>query len=141
MKKIIQISEAVSLALHGMGILASSKTGRMTIKEMAEITQTSEAHLSKVFQRLTKGRLVRSIRGPKGGFELATPPEEITLLDIYKAIEGELTTETCFLQSGTPCPFGRCIFGNLVEDLTKQFLKHLGKTTLHDIKVHSSVSS
>jgi Rrf2 family protein len=141
LKKIIQISEGVSLALHGMGILASSETGRVTVKEIAEITQTSEAHLSKVFQRLAKGGLVLSIRGPKGGFELAKPPEEITLLDIYKAIEGELTTETCFLQSGTPCPFGRCIFGNLVEDLTRQFLEHLEKTTLRDIKVQSSVGS
>ncbi|HDH97612.1 MAG TPA: Rrf2 family transcriptional regulator [Deltaproteobacteria bacterium] len=134
MKKIIQISEATSLALHGMGILVSSDTGRITIKEMAEITQASEAHLSKVFQRLAKSGLVRSIRGPKGGFELAKSPEEITLLDIYKAIEGKITTDTCFLQSGTPCPFGTCIFGNLVEDLTQQFMEYLDKTTLYDLK-------
>ena len=137
MKKIIQISEATSLALHGMGILVSSDTGRITIKEMAEITQASEAHLSKVFQRLAKSGLVRSIRGPKGGFELAKNPEEITLLDIYKAIEGELTEDTCFLQNATVCPFETCIFGDLVENLTQRFMEHLNKTTLHDLKGRS----
>ena len=128
MKNIIQISEASSLALHGMGLLAA--TGRrMSIREIAAATGASEAHLSKVFQRLVKEGMIRSIRGPGGGFDLTRTPENITLLEIYSAIEGKPSSNTCLLHSGA-CPFSGCIFGDLIEDLTERFLRYLGETTL-----------
>ncbi len=131
MKNIIQISEASSLALHGMCLIAANGR-RMSIHEIAAATGASEAHLSKVFQRLVKEGMVRSIRGPGGGFDLAKPPESITLLDIYSAIEGMPSTDTCLLHSGS-CPFRTCLFGGFIGDLTERFLGYLGDTTLADI--------
>ncbi|NLH94874.1 MAG: Rrf2 family transcriptional regulator, partial [Synergistaceae bacterium] len=81
MPEIIQVSEAVSLALHGLGLLVSRK-GRISIREMATVMGVSEAHLAKVFQRLSKGGLVRSMRGPGGGFVLAKAPSEVTLYEV-----------------------------------------------------------
>ena len=100
MKNIIQISEAASLALHGMGLLAYNGR-RMSIHEISDIIGASEAHLSKVFQRLVREDMVRSVRGPGGGFELTRLPENITLLEIYSAIEGTPSTDTCLLRTGT----------------------------------------
>jgi len=131
MKNIIQISEAASLALHGMGLLAYNGR-RMSIHEISDIIGASEAHLSKVFQRLVRENMVRSVRGPGGGFELTRPPEDITLLEIYSAIEGIPSSDTCLLRSGT-CPFKNCIFGDLIEDLTERFLRHLEGTTLDEL--------
>ena len=128
MKNIIQISEASSLALHGMGLLAA--TGRrMSIHEIASAKGASEAHLSKVFQRLAKDGMIRSIRGPGGGFDLVRAPEDITLLEIYSAIEGMPSSDPCLLRTGS-CPFSGCIFGDLIEDLTDRFLRYLGEKTL-----------
>lgn len=131
MKNIIQISEAASLALHGTGLLAYNDR-RMSIHEISEIINASEAHLSKVFQRLVREGLVRSVRGPGGGFELTRPPEEITLLEVYSAIEGIPSSDTCLLRTAS-CPFKRCIFGDLIKDLTKRFLEHLENTTLGEL--------
>lgn len=131
MKNIIQLSEAASLAFHGMGLLASHGQ-RMSIHEIALLTGSSEAHLSKVFQRLVKEGMVRSVRGPGGGFVLSKAPESVTLLDIYYAIEGEPSSGTCLLRSGS-CPFRTCLFGGLIGDLTERFLEHLRKTTLADV--------
>ena len=103
MHGIFQISEAFSLALHGMGLLA--KRGRRTsVKEIARVMGVSEAHLAKVFQRLAKSGLVASMRGPKGGFVLAKPAEQITLYDIYKVVE-EPAQQYCLLTKDY-CPFG-----------------------------------
>jgi Rrf2 family protein len=132
MKNIIQISEAASLALHGTGLLAYNGR-RMSIHEMSEIINASEAHLSKVFQRLVREGLVRSVRGPGGGFELTRAPEEITLLEVYSAIEGIPSSDTCLLRSAT-CPFKKCIFGDLIKDLTQRFLEHLENTTLGELE-------
>lgn len=131
MKNIIQISEAASLALHGTGLLAYNGR-RMSIHEISEIINASEAHLSKVFQRLVREDLVRSVRGPGGGFELSRAPEEITLLEVYSAIEGIPSTDTCLLRTAS-CPFKRCIFGDLIKDLTERFLAHLENTTLGEL--------
>ena len=54
MASIIQISEAASLALHSMVMLAASPERSLTVKEITARTGVSEAHLSKVMQRLAK---------------------------------------------------------------------------------------
>ena len=131
LKNIIQISEASSLAFHGMGLLAQSG-GRLSVHEMASLTGSSEAHLSKVFQRLSRVGFVSSVRGPGGGFVLSRPAEEITLLDIYIAIEGEPSMDVCSLRSGI-CPFSRCIFGEVVSDIMKRLMDYLSGTTLADV--------
>lgn len=113
MNTFISISEAASLAFHGMGLLAISGK-RMSTKEMAEAINVSEAHLAKVFQRLVRCGFVTSSRGPGGGFELARPAESISLLDIYEAIEGQTDGGYCLLHQ-KECPFRTCIFGRYVE--------------------------
>ncbi len=127
MSEVVAVSEAVSLAFHGMGLLASGE--RMSAKEMAEAVNVSEAHLAKVFQRLVREGLVTSTRGPKGGFELAKSPDEITLFDIYVVIEGAPRGDYCLLHK-EQCPFGRCIFGSLLGKMTRKFVDYLKKTTL-----------
>lgn len=131
MSGVVAVSEAVSLAMHGMGLLASG--GRMSAKKIAETVKVSEGHLAKVLQKLTKEGLVTSARGPGGGFQLARPAGEISLYDIYRVIEGAPEVDLCLLRDGK-CPFCGCIFGSLLGDLTRQFVGYLKNTTLEEIK-------
>lgn len=131
MSGVVAVSEAVSLAFHGMGLLASGK--RMSAKEMAEAVNVSEAHLAKVFQKLVKEGLVTSVRGPGGGFQLAREPGKIALFDIYTVIEGVPRDDYCLLHSER-CPFGSCIFGSLLEKMTDEFVEYLKNTTLADLQ-------
>lgn len=130
---IINISEAANLALHAMVYLASNqKATPVSTGHVATQLEASEAHLSKVFQRLTKVGLVKSVRGPKGGFALSWKPSEITLLSIYEAIDGAISNSDCLL--GHPaCDRRECIFGNLVTEVRKQVDSHFSKTTLADL--------
>ena len=131
MSEIVALSDAVSLALHGMGLLAAGR--RRNAREMAEDMSVSEAHLAKVFQRLVKNCLVVSTRGPGGGFELAREPGDISLFDIYSVIEGIPPEEYCLLQKDE-CPFKECIFGSMLEKMTLDFVDYLKQTTLADVK-------
>jgi Rrf2 family protein len=131
MSEVVAVSEAVSLAFHGMGLLASGE--RKSAKEMAEAVNVSEAHLAKVFQRLVREGLVSSTRGPKGGFELAKSPDEITLFNIYATIEGVPKGDYCLLHK-EQCPFGRCIFGSMLGKMTREFIDYLKNTTLGDLQ-------
>ncbi len=126
-----QFSEAVSLALHSMVLLSESRAP-LTVKEMAERTGASFHHLAKVFQRLRKAQLVVSTRGPRGGFTLSRPPERITLLEVYEAIEGPVSERICLLGE-QECPFGECIFGGLLGEFAHRFREYLASHTLASV--------
>jgi len=99
---------------------------------VAKSLKASEAHLSKVFQRLARMGLVRSVRGPKGGFSLAEDPESVTLLEIYQAIDGGLGRGECLMRA-TVCDRETCIFGHLLDDVYQQVEQHFSGTTLADL--------
>ena len=86
----LRISEAASIALHTMAYLARNKDRMVSTHEIAGAMGLSENHLAKVRQRLVKAGLVEAQRGPSGGFMLSRPAEDITLLEVYEAIEGPL---------------------------------------------------
>lgn len=127
----IAISEAATLAIHALAYLASREDSKpISTGKVAQSFGFSEAHLSKVFQRLNKSGFLKSVRGPQGGFVLAREPDSITLLDIYEAIDGPISRHgTCLLHK-SDCEFGECVFGELLETIPKQIEAHLSKTTL-----------
>ncbi len=130
---IFNVSEAANLAIHSMTYLANNPDLQpISTGQVAEELEASDNHLSKVFQRLTKVGLVKSIRGPRGGFYLAWEPKDITLLEIYEAIDGVLGKNSCLLGHSS-CDRKSCVFGDLVSNVQDQVAIHFSKTTLQDL--------
>jgi Rrf2 family protein len=128
MSKIVTLSEAALIGLHSMVLIARSGA-TVNVDKIAENTGSSRHHVAKILQRMVKEGFLESHRGPSGGFFLSRDPRQITLLDIYEAIEGKIRITGC--QSGNPvCPFSKCILGNVVTEMTLLFRDHLGSTTL-----------
>ena len=133
MSSLIKVSEAASIAIHAMILLAADSDRTVSSKEMARQLGSSEAHLAKVMQRLAKAGLVGSTRGPKGGFVLKRPTGEISLLDVYEAIEGPLKETNCLL--GRPvCNGESCIFGDLLKTIDRQAREYLSEKRLSDLE-------
>lgn len=107
---LINISEGAYLAMHGLAMVAKRRPERLTVKTLAEELHASQAHLAKVFQKLSKANIVKSERGPTGGFVLNVSPEEISFLNIYEIIEGPVLQEACPLGKAK-CSFSKCIYG------------------------------
>jgi Rrf2 family protein len=115
-----------------MALLAASGERSLTNKEMADSLDASGAHLSKVLQRLGKLGYVRAVRGPKGGFFLAKPAEEITLLEIHEAIDGPMGVSACLF--GQPvCRGDNCVLGGLIHAVGNQVKDHLAKTRVSEL--------
>jgi Rrf2 family protein len=132
MSSVMKITEAASLGMHTMVLLAGRPERPFTAREVAEAFKVSEAHLAKVLQRLARAGLVRSERGPKGGFSLARPGDRITLLDVYETIEGPIPKATC-LFSERVCQSKDCILGDMLGDFNRQFRKYLADNRLTDL--------
>ena len=83
------------------GILCSlylakkQQDGPIGASEIAESQQIPLQYTQQILQRLRKGQIIKSIRGPKGGYALSRPPEETTLKDILYAAEGDTFEVLC----------------------------------------------
>jgi Rrf2 family protein len=130
MSKIFAMSEAASIAIHSMVLIARNETGINAVK-IAENTGFSKNHISKVLQRIVKDDLLKSVRGPSGGFMLRQDPSKISLLAIYEAIEGPMVITDCPFENEV-CHFDRCLMLNVVNKMALEFKKFLAKQTLQD---------
>ena len=85
----MQFSIGVEYALHSLFYMLGLPAGKVIgIKDLSALHGISETYLSKVFTKLRKGGVVRSIPGVNGGYELARAPEDISFWDIVESVEG-----------------------------------------------------
>ena len=131
MAKVVHISEAASLAVHSMALIASNEE-MLNVNNIADLTKSSRNHLAKVMQILVKNDYLTSTRGPKGGFLLKKDASTIFLLQLYELMEGPIEKVHCGIHTDK-CPFTLCVFGNLADRFSEDFIAYLTKTKLSDI--------
>ena len=78
----------IDLALH-------YGQGPVMIKDIAQRQGISEKYLEQLLTMLRRAGIIMSIQGAKGGFLLARPPTELTLLDVLQTLEGSLSPVHC----------------------------------------------
>lgn len=89
------ISQTSEYALRAIVCLAGRPAASQTTGEIAAITRVPVGYLAKVMQALRRAGLVLAQRGQKGGFLLARPSDQITLLDVISAVDPLKRIERC----------------------------------------------
>lgn len=85
----MKMSDGVEWAIHCAALLACLPEGRtLSGKALAEYHGVSESYLLKHLKAMVSAGLFVSISGPRGGFRLARPADEITYLHIVQAVDG-----------------------------------------------------
>lgn len=88
----MKISTKGRYGLRAMVDLAVYSAGdHISLKSIAERQNISEGYLEQVFSTLRKAGLINSVKGAQGGYVLAASPDEITVGDILRALEGKLS--------------------------------------------------
>lgn len=130
MSKLITLSEASSIGIHSM-VLIAQEGGMVNVLKISDSTGSSRHHVAKILQRLVKDDFLTSIRGPYGGFTLKKKPSEISLLQIYESIEGPIEISKCTVDYPV-CPFSKCLMGTVMTKLTREFKEYLKRSTLDE---------
>ena len=107
-------------AVMAMADLASnSKNKPVSLSEISTRQNISLAYLEQLFIHLKEDKLVRSVRGVKGGYALDKPASEIKLSNIFKAVNEEIKTLNCKKESKKGCnnKSVKCITHNLWDKL------------------------
>ena len=118
--------------MHALILLAEKHRRPMSNKRIADSFNISANHSSKVMQKLLKSGFVNVVRGPGGGYTLSADPETVSLLDIYRAVDGDPDSTGCLFGSGKHCSLDTCLFSELISDAEKLIRRHLGAVTLSD---------
>ncbi len=118
----------VDLAAHG-------DERPISLADIAERQEISLSYLEQLFAKLRRGGLVKSVRGPGGGYLLAHKAEETRIADIILAVDEPIRATRC-----TPGqPFGcranksRCSTHDLWEELGNQIYLYLSSVTVADV--------
>jgi Rrf2 family protein len=132
MASLVRVSEAASIALHACIWMARDTGACSRSKEICATLGFSQAHFPKVMQTLTRAGLVVSTRGPTGGTRLARTPDQITLLQVYEAVDGSAQTDRCLLAPEI-CPAACCKLGKTFARYNDELRHLLASETLADL--------
>lgn len=145
----MKFSVGVEYAIHCLLYMVNIEEGKsIGIKDLAAFQGVSETYLSKVYTKLSKSGIVKSVPGAKGGYELAREANEITFWDIVEAVEGnepffqcaEIRQNNILLdknnlpESHTKCP---CLISVVMLEAEQEMKKYLSTKTLEWL--HSEV--
>jgi Rrf2 family protein len=97
----MKLTSALDYGIRALIYLARQPGGKVCfISEISSAMNIPEKYLAKILQSLSKGGMVKSYRGVKGGFSLAKPPEELSIKDAFECLEGPITLRRCIDEPG-----------------------------------------
>lgn len=124
-------------AVMAMVELAGYEAGRaVTLCQIAEAQEIPLPYLEQIFNKLKRCGLVRSVRGPGGGYMLAKPTAETWIADIVQAVDEPLQMTRCEKHSAAGCMAARtrCLTHDLWEGLGDHIFNYLSDISLQDVR-------
>ncbi|OHD82221.1 MAG: hypothetical protein A3J97_16305 [Spirochaetes bacterium RIFOXYC1_FULL_54_7] len=136
---LIHLSDAALIAVHALAGLAARPGYLVQVKDLAAAIGASEHHLSKVMQRLARSGLVRSVKGPTGGFALAMKPGDISFKLAIETVDGPMGGDFCPYRTAR-CNADNCIFGPEIRRHANELLAYMVHRTIADITPDNMVN-
>ncbi len=118
----------------------NNDNGPVSLLEISDRQSISLSYLEQLFSKLRRQGLVKSMRGPGGGYSLSKPPEEIAISSIIMAVDENLDVTNCGnAKGGCSEDNKRCLTHNLWLDLSHRIQSFLDDISLQDMMDKSEV--
>jgi len=122
----LKLSKLTDYGTLLMTTLAAAPEAVRNAQELAAETHVSPPTVAKLLKRLVRARLVESTRGAHGGYRLARSPQEITVAEVVRALEGPIALTACSVHSGGCGIESSCaarVNWRVINDAVKQALE------------------
>ena len=132
----MKLSTKGRYAVMAMVDLASRSDGRpVALADIAERQEISLSYLEQLFAKLRRGGLVRSVRGPGGGYLLSRETADMRISDIIMAVDEPIRATRCSpgVARGCHSDKSRCLTHDLWEELGNQIHLYLSAVSLADV--------
>jgi len=125
----------LSLALHTLGHMALEQGEARTSAHIAAHAGTNPVVVRRVLGRLREAGLLTSEKGHAGGWKLAKAPTEISLADVYTALDEKLIA-TGGVEDEPHCSLEHALrsqVSSVMEDIERTLIERLSKTTIAEV--------
>jgi len=133
----MRLSTKGRYAVMAMADLAQHEAANkpVSLADIAERQEISLSYLEQLFAKLRRGGLVKSVRGPGGGYRLSRPSAELRIADIIVAVDEPIAATRCKPGSSKGCTTqgARCVTHDLWEELGRQIHVFLSGVSLSDV--------
>lgn len=130
----MKLSTKGRYAVMAMADLGKSNSGKpVALSEVADRQEISLSYLEQLFGKLRRAGLVKSVRGPGGGYLLARDAQEIRISDVIQAVDEPINATRCQEAEGCHSDKARCLTHDLWQALTYQIHLYLSSVTLADV--------
>ena len=130
---IMQVTKTLDYAVRSLTYMGYDPVVKHSMKEISENQHIPLNYLAKIMRRLVKKGIVRSMVGPDGGYTLRKAPGDISLRDIYEAIEGEIRIVDCMSGNGICHLHESCPQLPVWDRVQLSMVKILEETTLEQM--------
>lgn len=129
----MQVSKSLDYAVRSLTYIAKEKASVFTIRDISQKQHIPQNYLAKIMRKLVQKGLLSSSPGPEGGYSLRKPTEDISLKDIYEAIEGDMQLIDC-MEKNVVCElFNSCTQRSVWDHLQLHTLTFLNDISVKDI--------
>jgi len=130
----MRLSTAVRYGARAITQLGSAYSGRaISIREIAQEQRVSPKYLEHILKTLRAAGLVQAVRGKRGGYLLARPPQSITLKDLYGSLVGSAAPVDC-VDCADSCPMhDLCPTRDTWVEIKESIERVLERTTVEDL--------
>lgn len=129
----ISLTNAGDYAVRAMLDIARHSPALRTNREISAAMDLPDKFLSQILATLVRERLLDSTSGPAGGYALARPPSQISVLDVIERVQGAVTVDECMLGGGA-CDWTQiCPFHETWVDAKTAFRDRLGSTCFDEL--------
>jgi Rrf2 family protein len=129
----MKLTRAASYAIHALVFMANQKHNRpVASHHIAHARGIPERFLLKVLKPLVSVRVLLSIKGPNGGYRLAKPASEISLLEVLEAVDGPIRGQASFARDDTDGHLNRRL-DQICNQAADQIRKQLQKVRISDL--------
>jgi Rrf2 family protein len=126
-------SKTTSYGIRALAYIASQPKQRLCgLLEIAQHEDIPPAYLRKVLGELRRHRLLRSVKGIHGGYELGRAPESITLWEVFKVLEPDPYMDMCILGNKVCAPESSCAFHEDWQRVRKELVSLLETRTISE---------
>ena len=130
----MKLSTKGRYAVMAMVDISKTTTGKpIALADVAQRQEISLSYLEQLFGKLRRAELVKSVRGPGGGYLLARPAVDIHISDVILAVDEPISTTRCKNSKGCRSDDARCLTHGLWEALRDQIYMYLGSVSLEDV--------
>ncbi|EAT15366.1 Rrf2 family transcriptional regulator [Desulfuromonas acetoxidans] len=105
----------------------------VSIREISNHENISLTYLEQLFAKLRRGELVRSVRGPGGGYVLARPADQIKVDQIIDSVEETLIPVSCMDEFGNCACSDQCVTHTVWQELGERIRGFLSSVSIEDL--------